>query len=476
MYKDQHKWIQLMLMLVDGMITIFAFILAGMLRYRNLAEFFRTVNLSELVIVAAFSSLLAFVITKMFKEFFKRGYLMELQRVMLYSLSVMLFVSLYSFSTKNQMALSRLTLLYYFIFNIFMMYVIHIGIKLFSNSRARGKYGWKMLVITDADNANTACRNILKSEMKNRVIGIMLWDKPAEDFSLMEGFSLIDTEIGYMDYITHNAVDEVLLSIPEDIYQSDKLQSLLADIIETGAVLSLKVDLPIKDESRDRPYVSRLTKIGDSYVLSFANREYDYAMIVLKRLMDIVGSIIGLLIMIVLGPFLALAIFIESPGPLFFKQQRIGRNGRIFTMLKFRSMYADAEKRKAALLKENKMQGPLFKMDNDPRITHVGKFIRKTSLDELPQFLNVFKGDMSIVGIRPPTFDEYRQYTSAQKRRLSFRPGITGLWQVSGRNDITDFNDVMKMDLQYIQEWSIYLDIKLILKTIIVVLRRKGAE
>jgi lipopolysaccharide/colanic/teichoic acid biosynthesis glycosyltransferase len=174
--------------------------------------------------------------------------------------------------------------------------------------------------------------------------------------------------------------------------------------------------------------------------------------------------------------FLAPAILLESPGPLFFKQIRIGKNGRRFTFYKFRSMYVDAEERKKELMAQNEMHGSMFKMTNDPRITKVGKFIRKTSLDELPQFWNVLKGDMSLVGTRPPTEDEYLHYEGWQKRRISFRPGITGLWQISGRSNIKDFDEVVKLDLEYIDNWSIGLDMKIILKTVYAVFRGDGAE
>ena len=159
-----------------------------------------------------------------------------------------------------------------------------------------------------------------------------------------------------------------------------------------------------------------------------------------------------------------------------FCQNRVGVNGRIFKFYKFRSMYADAEERKKELMAQNEMQGLMFKMENDPRITKVGAFIRKTSIDELPQFWNVLKGDMSLVGTRPPTVDEYQQYNYYQKRRISFRPGITGLWQVSGRSDITDFDEIVKLDLQYIDNWSIMEDFKIIFKTIAVVFRGSGAK
>lgn len=139
-------------------------------------------------------------------------------------------------------------------------------------------------------------------------------------------------------------------------------------------------------------------------------------------------------------------------------------------------MYVDAEERKKELMEKNQMNGFMFKMDDDPRITKVGKFIRKTSIDELPQFWNVLKGDMSLVGTRPPTLDEFSQYESHHKRRLSMRPGITGMWQVSGRSAITNFEDVVKLDCEYIDDWSMWLDFKILFKTVAVVLKGSGAE
>ena len=162
--------------------------------------------------------------------------------------------------------------------------------------------------------------------------------------------------------------------------------------------------------------------------------------------------------------------------PAIFVQKRVGKNGRIFNFYKFRSMYIDAEKRKKELMAQNQMQGGMFKMDNDPRITPIGQFIRKTSLDELPQFYNVLVGDMSLVGTRPPTVDEFEKYTPSQKRRLNFKPGITGLWQVSVRSNITDFDEVVKLDVEYIDNWSIWSDIKILLKTIFVVFKKEGSK
>ena len=184
----------------------------------------------------------------------------------------------------------------------------------------------------------------------------------------------------------------------------------------------------------------------------------------------------SLLITGVITPFVALAIKIDSKGPVIFSQIRIGKNGRRFKMYKFRSMYVGAEEQKKRLLDQNEMRGLMFKMDKDPRVTNVGKFLRKISLDELPQFWNVLKGDMSLVGTRPPTVDEFEQYNIYYRRRLSITPGMTGMWQVSGRSDIIDFDEVVRMDLKYIDEWTLRKDVRILLQTVGKVLLGKGAK
>ena len=181
-------------------------------------------------------------------------------------------------------------------------------------------------------------------------------------------------------------------------------------------------------------------------------------------------------------------IYKASPGPILFSQMRVGKNGKQFRIYKFRSMYMDAEKRKKELMEQNRVKdGMMFKMEFDPRIignkiledgtykTGLGDFIRKTSLDEFPQFFNVLKGDMSLVGTRPPTLDEWNKYDLHHRARLAIKPGITGMWQVSGRSDITDFEEVVKLDTKYINEWSMGMDLRILLKTVLIVIRRDGS-
>ncbi|MDD7287238.1 MAG: exopolysaccharide biosynthesis polyprenyl glycosylphosphotransferase, partial [Succinivibrio sp.] len=274
-------------------------------------------------------------------------------------------------------------------------------------------------------------------------------------------------------YVSSHSVDEIFICTNNMDFDSS-FKETLAKIEETGIKLSFK----IKDDFFEFiPHsFSRIDKIGDYYCVSISRNYFSYRNIIVKHVMDFVGGLVGCMIFAVAFCILGPIIKLDSKGPILFKQQRVGRNGRIFTCYKFRSMRQDAEELKAALMKKNEMHGLMFKMEDDPRITKVGKFIRKTSLDELPQFINVLKGDMSLVGTRPPTVDEYQQYEPKQKARISMTPGLTGLWQVSGRSNIKNFDDVIRLDMLYIDNWSILLDIKIILLTIKVVLFGSGAK
>jgi exopolysaccharide biosynthesis polyprenyl glycosylphosphotransferase len=210
-------------------------------------------------------------------------------------------------------------------------------------------------------------------------------------------------------------------------------------------------------------------------VLTFSSTPTDADALVVKRAIDLVGGAVALILFSPVYLLVALAIKLEDGGPIFFTQERCGIFGHTFPMYKFRSMVVDAEARKAALAAQNEMSGPVFKMQQDPRITRVGRFIRKTSLDELPQFWNVLRGEMSLVGPRPPIPSEVAHYERWQMRRLSMKPGITCIWQVSGRNHV-DFATWMRLDLEYIDNWSLFLDIKLLLRTIPAVLSGSGAR
>ena len=228
--------------------------------------------------------------------------------------------------------------------------------------------------------------------------------------------------------------------------------------------------------------------VGGYTVLTTTMNYATDTQVLAKRALDILGGLVGCILTGLICIFVAPAIYISSPGPIFFSQVRIGQNGKPFKMYKFRSMYMDAEERKVELMAQNKMSDSrMFKLDFDPRVignkilpdgrhkTGVGEFIRKTSLDEFPQFWNVLKGDMSLVGTRPILQDELEQYELHHRARIAIKPGITGMWQVSGRSDITDFEEVVRLDTEYISNWSFGLDIKILLQTVKTVLKREGS-
>ncbi len=263
--------------------------------------------------------------------------------------------------------------------------------------------------------------------------------------------------------------DEVFINTPN--IPQRKMEDIIMGFEEMGVTTHYNLELPDVGKA--------VTEVGDFLdytVISYSMFRSSYKRLFIKRIIDILGGLVGLIFTGIITVFLGPAIKLDSPGPIFFSQVRIGKNGRRFKIYKFRSMYIDAEERKKELEAQNEMNGLMFKMENDPRVTKVGKFIRKTSLDEFPQFLNVLKGDMSLVGTRPPTENEFKQYNEHYRRRLSMTPGLTGLWQISGRSDIEDFDEVVKLDLRYIDNWSLTEDFKILLKTVGVVLFGKGAK
>lgn len=241
--------------------------------------------------------------------------------------------------------------------------------------------------------------------------------------------------------------------------------------IDMGVTVKLVVDL--YKRRRANSYVST---VGTYPVITYHTITLNTYEQVIKRVMDICGGLFGILISSPIMLVTAIAIKLDSPGPIVFKQTRVGQNGRHFKIYKFRSMYIDAEERKKELMAQNEIEGGvMFKMKDDPRITKVGKVIRKLSIDELPQFFNIVQGTMSLVGTRPPTLDEVEKYKRNQWRRISIKPGLTGLWQVNGRSNITNFDDIVEMDVEYIDNWSLFLDIKILFKTVLVLLKHSDA-
>lgn len=391
-------------------------------------------------------------------------------------ITVMLIVYLYlirkssSYSRTIYVITWELTIIFTFTFRQLWKRVVKSVIK--GDDKTLSKF----IVVTNYERALNIIKSVSGSDSVFQVAGIVIVDK-----------EMIGDKIGHVDvvasgtdiedYLCRNWVDEVFVCLDDN--NKNLEEKIIEDCIIMGITVHRYLASDLKITSSGVKFVS---SIGDYSVLSYSMKILTFRQIVLKRCMDIVGGLVGMIITIIIGIFIAPVIFIKSPGPVIFKQWRIGRNGKKFQIYKFRSMYLDAEERKAELMAKNKIKdGMMFKLENDPRIIGgengkgIGNFIRNTSLDEFPQFLNVLKGDMSLVGTRPPTMDEWEKYKLHHRKRMAIKPGLTGLWQVSGRSDITDFEEVVKLDTEYINNCSTSYDILIILKTIKVVLFRKGS-
>ena len=348
--------------------------------------------------------------------------------------------------------------------------------------RFQRSWGMETLVgvVTTSDRAERLIPEIQK-DWSRRVVGVSLLEAtPAAISTRVCGVEVKATFDDFMDWIRREALDEVYVDVPMD--SGESFIPYLDEMESMGLTVHFRLPLldRIEEACCDETSAARLSRslgrCAGGNIVTMGTVELQLRDQIAKRCMDVVGAVIGCIISIPIIAVVAIPLKLESPGPLFFKQKRVGRNGRYFYIHKLRSMYVDAEARKKELMAQNEMNGLMFKMEDDPRVTKVGKFIRRTSIDELPQFFDVLRGDMSLVGTRPPTVDEYKQYESHHKRRLSMKPGITGLWQVSGRSDIEDFEEVVKLDVAYIDNWSLWGDVKILFKTIYVVFAGKGAN
>ncbi len=348
----------------------------------------------------------------------------------------------------------------------------------------RGLPKRKVAIVTSSGKVYSAVRRVRENNYSAEfeLSCIVLMDEaPAEKFEDLGVPVFYAYGELILEKISRLWIDDAFVLLEENVTYPRKL---MEDFLYMG--ITIHTSLSVLDHFSFASV--GVEELGSFKVITNSIRFVSNSAMFIKRSMDIAGGLVGsigtVLLMLVIGPL----IYIKSPGPIFFTQKRIGLNGRVFKMYKFRSMYMDAEKRKAELMEKNKFQsGLMFKMDDDPRIIAsekkgengkpkvIGNFIRNTSIDEFPQFFNVLKGDMSLVGTRPPTLDEWNQYDPRHRIRMSVKPGITGMWQVSGRSKLTDFDQVVALDQKYVENWSAWMDIKILVKTVEVVLKHEGA-
>ncbi len=361
---------------------------------------------------------------------------------------------------------SRLLLVLFFVFDIFLLTSVHVFVRRgVANHRRKDFNRQKILVIGSMERARDLVTYIAASEdLGYQILGCLDVDPKRIGVAVTEKADVIGTVDNFYEILLNKAVDEVIFAMPlKKIYNA-------IDYISFAEKLGVKVRVLPDWQIQKMMYQPEIASVQiESFVgiptLTLSSTPRKVFELFVKAVCDRIAAILGLLLLSPFFALVALLIKLESKGPIFFRQQRSGLNGRIFTLYKFRSMVSDAEARKADLQQSNEMDGPVFKMANDPRITRIGAFLRKTSLDELPQLINVARGEMSLVGPRPPLPQEVQEYEPWQRRRLSMKPGLTCIWQVSGRNDI-NFEQWMKMDLEYIDRWSLWFDVQLLAKTV----------
>lgn len=447
--------------------------------------FDETYLFEDIVLISA--QLIFILFSDNYKNILKRKHYDELISVLTHIGVVMIITILILYFTHNAFYISRLQLIFVTLSFISLSYLLREANKkrLYIRDQRSPREGKRSIaLVTTSDILDNALSNLTdKTRYHDYFIScVFLMDDMAEFLYNKYEMPIMNFSDDPLGKITHEWVDEVFIIQPDSLPSPTDFMS---EVYNMGITLNYTISI------LGEPFLSDvdMQKIGRYKVFTSNLRFATPGEIALKRVMDIIGGVIGCVITAVLYVFIAPIIYIQSPGPVFFSHERVGKNGRIFKLYKFRSMYLNAESKKEALMSLNKHKdGLMFKIDDDPRIIGsekkdkngkpcgIGNFIRKTSIDEFPQFWNVLKGDMSLVGTRPPTIDEWNKYSLNHRVRLSVKPGITGLWQVSGRSQITDFNEVVALDREYLENWSIGLDIKILLKTVLVVLSRRGAE
>ena len=464
-------------MLLDILINQLSYMLVYYFRFHEWVYFNHSYrNLGILLLLA---DLLVIVLNNSLHDVIKRSYTRELIEFGKHSIYVFAIVLFYLVSSQQDVYYSRFVL-----GGTALMYVVAgysfraLWKAILQHSRFRRERN-NMLVVVSEKNADQIISQLLSDNRAGYdVTGIILLEN--SNLKSVQGIPVVSDMKKAAQYIAKEWVDSVYIDAPIN----DRAVVRLMDACATMAVPT-HYHVPYLGRSGVKRFSE---KIGGTSVLTTAVNYATPVQILIKRLFDIfagiIGSIIAVLIMIIVGPIIK----IQSPGPILFKQKRIGKNGQHIWIYKIRSMRMDAEQMKQELMDDNLVKdGMMFKMDFDPRIignkilpdgtkkTGIGEFIRRTSLDEFPQFFNVLTGSMSTVGTRPPTIDEYEKYHYHHRARMAVKPGITGMWQVSGRSEITDFEEVVRLDTEYFSNWSLGLDFKILLKTIGVVFTGKGA-
>lgn len=437
--------------------------------YLNMAIF---VELADIIVMFIFEA---------YKNVLRRGYYKEFASSVKQSVMLVLVSSLYLLTIQEENGFSRVVLFTMAVIYGILTYITRLLWKRYLKHRMKTGGDCSLIIVATSGIAEKVIKNVKEHNYEMwQINGIIIMDKAMSGKNIA-GIPVVADAGSAEEFLLQNWVDEVFINLEDNVPYPD-------DLIERCSVMGITTHLNLAKVTNHSVGKQSVCKVGEYTVLTTCINVMTTKQAFMKRTIDILAGLAGCLATGIIFLFVAPVIYISSPGPIFFSQERVGQNGKLFKMYKFRSMYMDAEERKAELMKENKMSSNLmFKMDFDPRIignrilpdgtkkTGVGQFIRSTSLDEFPQFLNLLMGQMSLVGFRPALKSEYEEYEFHHRARISMKPGITGMWQVSGRSDITDFEEVVKLDTEYIRNWSMGLDFKILLKTVTSVLKRDGS-
>lgn len=469
MYKrEKHSWLKhLDFTIMDIACIQLAYIIAYFIRFRDGLPY-QNDWYERLAVVIIFIQICIVFFTEPYKDILRRNKFQELKKVLMSSGLLFFAAILYIYSTKLSEAYSRSFLYIFLAVSVPVCYAGHVLLKIIvRKNMITDKNRSVMILMTNSDQVESTIREFEKNRYRNYVVkGIVIMDQNRKG-DVVRDVPVVSNVYDFMDYIRNNIVDEVFID-GNNVAVNEKLSK---ELLEMGVIVHIKV---IHESAMMSNRV--VERCGGFMVLTSSMIIATPRQLLIKRLMDIIGSLVGIVFMLIAFVIFAPIIKIQSPGPVFYSQIRVGKNGRRFRLYKFRSMYMDADARKAELMEKNEMEGLMFKMEDDPRIIPIGRFMRKYSIDELPQFWNILKGDMSLVGTRPPTEDEFVQYEAHHRARLGIKPGLTGMWQVSGRNNVTNFEDVVALDTEYISNWNLSMDIGILFKTILVVFKGNGAS
>lgn len=460
-------------LIIDELCLLAGFLLAYNSRFTPHSSLIDSFPYKMLLIIMLALNVATTFFSQTHKSILRRGYIAEFKSVFLLELWSYLFLALILYMTRSSLMFSRLMIGLTYAYALILSYLFRQLwkwiIKKKSVSSIAGSNN-KMLVITDHRNLEGTIKKINSYNYEmHEIIGLCVLDQDLKG-QQFDKYTIVANKDDVMSYICVNWVDEVYFAMDYSKVPQEMIKGLAVAGVTTNVRMTKIADLEGRDQT--------VKKLFNTTVINSSIRQRTNRQIFLKRAMDILGGIIGSLITLILALFIWPIMHKKSPGPIFYKQERIGQNGRRFYMYKFRSMVLNADELKKDLMAQNRIKdGMMFKVKDDPRIIPgIGEFIRKTSLDEFPQFFNVLLGDMSLVGTRPPTVDEWEKYKLEHRIRMAIKPGITGLWQINGRSKITDFNKVIEYDTKYINNWSIMLDIEILIKTVFVLLSKREDE